>query len=139
MKRAVDWIVIHCTDHDRVDQTVEMVRSWQVDPRFNGGSPLSDIAYHFLILHDGTIAPGRPLDKPGAGEPGYNGNGVHVALCGKLRFNGNQTISLDNLLRFLKSKYPKAKLVAHRDISKKGKTCPNLDITWLKERWEKSY
>ena len=113
-----------------------MVRRWQMDPKFPGG-PMADIAYHFLIRMDGVIEPGRDIEKAGAGEPGYNQNGIHIALAGKTTFRAVQTKALEDLCHWLHEEHPKAMLVGHKDINRGApKTCPNLDLTWLKELWK---
>ena len=136
MNRPIKYIVVHCTDSPNPAQDVAMVRSWQVDPRFNGGSPLLDIAYHFLIRMDGAVEPGRPMESPGAGEPGYNRTGIHIALAGRDNFKPCQFASLESLLRHLHDQFPDAVLYGHREINRGApKTCPNFDMEWLKARW----
>ena len=114
-----------------------MVRSWQKDPRFNGGNPLADIAYHFLIRLDGTVEEGRALELPGAGEPGYNKNGIHIALAGRTNFRKGQFVSLESLCHLIHDQHPTAKLVSHREINRGApKTCPNFELGWLKDLWK---
>ena len=47
-------------------------------------------------------------------------------------------ISLQKVLDEWRIKYPKAKVVGHRDIQETSKTCPNFNvIRWWKEKQEK--
>jgi N-acetylmuramoyl-L-alanine amidase len=109
-----------------------------MDPKFNGGNPLADIAYHFLIRMDGVIQTGRDLERAGAGEPGYNKNGIHIALAGRKTFRKEQLEALESLCQLLYDEHPTACLVGHREINRGApKTCPNLDLKWLKEIWRK--
>ena len=50
-------------------------------------------------------------------------------LIGKSKFNTHQMESLKIILKEWKKKYPKAKILGHRDSTKTKKTCPNFDVT----------
>lgn len=128
--RNIDEIIVHCTA-TRAGQrfTVVDVRKWHLERGFN------DIGYHFLVLLDGTIQSGRPIDKTGAHCKGHNQNSIGVCYVGGLDKDGKpcdtrtteQKESLLWLLKDLKSQYPNAVIHSHRDFAKKS--CPCFDAT----------
>ena len=62
IKRKINKIIIHCTATPEGRQIdIDDVRRWHIEER-----GWSDVGYHFLILLDGTIQIGRPLERSGA-------------------------------------------------------------------------
>lgn len=119
-RRRIDAIVIHCTaSKPDKDLNVEDVR------KIHKKKGWSDIGYHYLIRLDGRIETGRDVDLIGAHVSGYNAHTIGVCYVGGLDDNGrkvdtrtiNQKESLINLLRMLRSAYPKAVIKGHRDYS----------------------
>ena len=97
------------------------------------------IGYHYVILPDGVVEHGRPLFYQGAhvGTPrNYNNQSIGVCYVGGRNANGEiadtrtlaQKQALVRVLTLLKSQYPNAKIVGHRDLNK-GKACPCFDAT----------
>ena len=150
-KRRITDIVVHCTaTPEGQSLTVEQIRAEHI--RENGWN---DIGYHYVILLDGTIAPGRDVDKVGAHVSGHNSHSIGVAYVGGLEpqrpgmkykdLNAKDTRTdaqknaLLNLLMLLRKNYPGAKISGHRDFSpdKNGdgiispcewiKDCPSFD------------
>lgn len=141
-KRTITDIVIHCT----------ATRAWQdfsADDirRMHKAQGWADIGYHYVVRLDGTIEPGRDVDKIGAHVSGHNANSIGVVYVGGLDNQGkpkdtrteNQKHALLNLLLDLRQLYPNAKISGHRDFSpdKNGdgiltpdeylKSCPCFD------------
>lgn len=119
-KRTITDIVIHCT----------ATRAWQdisADDirRMHKAQGWADIGYHYVVRLDGTIEPGRDVDKIGAHVSGHNANSIGVVYVGGLDNQGkakdtrteNQKHALLNLLLDLRQLYPKAKISGHRDFS----------------------
>lgn len=119
-KRTITDIVIHCT----------ATRSWQdydADDirRMHKAQGWADIGYHYVVRLNGTIEPGRDVDKIGAHVSGHNANSIGVVYVGGLDNQGkpkdtrteNQKHALRQLLLDLRELYPNAKISGHRDFS----------------------
>ena len=127
--RNIDKIIVHCsaTPEGR-DVQISEIKRWHVGER-----NWSDIGYHYVILLDGTVEIGRSMSRNGAHVRGHNKNSVGIAYVGGTDSAGNpkdtrtlaQKHSLQLLLVFLKSVYPKAGIYGHRDFS--SKACPSFD------------
>ena len=84
----------------------------------------------------GWLGIGRPLEAIGSHVLGYNDDSVGICLIGGTDRNGKsvdnftekQKESLKKLLDWLKSKYPKAKVLGHRDFPGVAKDCPCFDV-----------
>ena len=132
-KRTITDIVIHCT----------ATRAWQdysADDlrRMHKAQGWADIGYHYVVRLDGTIEPGRDVDKIGAHVSGHNANSIGVVYVGGLDNQGkandtrteNQKNALLNLLLDLRRLYPSARISGHRDFS------PDLNGNGTIEPWE---
>ena len=127
--RPIRKIVIHCSDTpDDRHIDAETIRGWHM--RDNGWS---DIGYHAVILRDGTVEQGRPLETPGAHVRGHNHDSIGICLIGRHEFTEEQMMILEGLVRAYKSRWPQAEVLGHTDLDP-GKTCPNLNILeWYNE------
>jgi N-acetyl-anhydromuramyl-L-alanine amidase AmpD len=118
--RTITDIVIHCT----------ATRAWQdysADDirRMHKAQGWADIGYHYVVRLDGTIEPGRDVDKIGAHVSGNNTHSIGVVYVGGLDNQGkakdtrteNQKNALLNLLLDLRRLYPNARISGHRDFS----------------------
>jgi N-acetylmuramoyl-L-alanine amidase len=138
--RPVSEIIIHCTD-TRPDwwdtmpakaKTAE-VRRWHVEER-----KWSDIGYHYTIDRDGSLTPGRPLERAGAHCRGHNKNSIGIALFGGYgssendnfldNFTPQQMSSLQQLVEHLKDTFGTIKKVSgHNDYDTKA--CPGFKVS----------
>lgn len=114
---ATTHIVLH---HAAGDGTAQAIHSYHKDALGWAG-----IAYHFYVRKDGSVYRGRPLDWNGGHTSGYNR--VAVGVC----FEGNyetetmgeaQLAAGRELVRKLRTMYPAAAVVRHRDLN--GTACP---------------
>lgn len=131
-RRTINRIIVHCTatPEGRVE-TVESVR------RMHKAKGWSDIGYHYLIGLNGERWNGRNVNLVGAHCEGYNANSIGVCYVGGCDKNmkgkdtrtDKQKAALIALLKDLRKLYPKAKIVSHRDLDRKGKACPSFDAT----------
>ena len=130
-KRTINEIIIHCsaTPEGR-DYTVYDIRRW------HKAQGWSDIGYHYLIYRNGHIEPGRDVDVIGAHCTGHNTHSIGVCYIGGMDRDNKQPkdtrtlaqkAALLSLLVDLKKKYPKARIIGHRDLDKYGKKCPSFD------------
>lgn len=131
-RRTINRIIVHCTatPEGRVE-TVESVR------RMHKAKGWADIGYHYLIGLNGERWNGRNVNLVGAHCEGYNANSIGVCYVGGCDKNmkakdtrtDKQKDALIALLKDLRKLYPKAKIVSHRDLDRKGKACPSFDAT----------
>ncbi len=132
--RKIDLIVVHCSaTPEGKDYTVDDIDLWHRQRGFK------KIGYHYVIYRDGTIHAGRPENEIGAHVKGYNANSIGVCYIGGLSADGKtakdtrtpkQKEALRKLLRTLTQKYPKARVVGHRDLS------PDRNHDGKIEKWE---
>ena len=140
--RIINRLVVHCAATPAGKAfTAEDIRQWHKARGFK------DIGYHFVILLDGTLEAGRPLDLAGAHAEGYNAASVGVCYVGGM-LNGKahdtrtpaQRTTLRTLVQTFKTLYPKIKVCGHRDLSvdlngdgvisknEWMKDCPSFDV-----------
>jgi N-acetylmuramoyl-L-alanine amidase len=122
-------IVIHCSATRGIqDIGAREIRKWHVE-----GNGWADIGYHFVIRRSGRVEAGRPVDNVGSHVQGQNATSVGVCLVGGLNdktfkpennFTPQQWVSLKKLVSDLAKKYPKAKVLGHRDFPGVQKACP---------------
>ena len=132
-------IVIHASaTPETMDIGVEEIRRWH---RQKGWL---DVGYHKIVRRDGTIEDGRPLNVPGAHARGYNHLSVGICLIGgvesdvkspEANYTHAQWDALRDLVYDLKTMYPSAILVGHRDLPNVNKACPSFDV---QEWWSQS-
>lgn len=127
--RKINEIIIHCADtpEGRNDKAADIDR-WHKAQGWQG------IGYHYVIDLDGTIEPARDLEKAGAHCTGHNANSIGIVyIGGRCKDAGTpkdtrtdaQKASLVLLLKYLRAKYPDAKIYGHRDFAQKA--CPCFD------------
>ena len=131
-KRNIKEIIVHCTATP--EGRTETVQSIRIMHKANGWS---DIGYHYLIGLNGECWNGRNVNLIGAHCEGHNTNSIGVCYVGgvdkkmkpKDTRTSKQKDALLSLLKGLRKLYPKAKIVGHCDLDKKGKSCPSFDAT----------
>lgn len=126
--RAIDTIVIHCSATPAgKDYTARDIDRWHKNRGWKG------IGYHFVIRLDGTIELGRPLAEVGAHVKGHNKHSIGICYIGGgyKEPQDTRTVPQVHALRALalslKSLFPDAKVVGHRDLYA-GKACPSFDV-----------
>ncbi len=131
----VRYFMIHCSDspQNRGD-TAATIHQWHTTYPFN----FDCIGYHKVILEDGTIEDGRPEYIQGAHCKGYNHCSLGICLIGTGDYTVRQLRSLKALIQSLKGKYKKGLVAGHYQFDKK-KSCPNMDIPDLMNRFSISY
>lgn len=129
-RRKINLIVVHCTaTEEGKDCTVEQIR------RIHKNKGYGDIGYHYVIYRDGSLHLGRNVDLIGAHARNYNANSVgvcYVGGCPKGDTHKNkdtrteaQKKTMLALLKKLRTLYPYAKIVGHKDVNATG--CPSFD------------
>lgn len=121
---TVKYIIIHAADTPAdMDIGAKEIRGWHVNE--NGWR---DIGYHYVIRRDGTLERGRDESVPGAHAVGHNIHSIGVCMVGGMpdcNYTAAQWSCLESLVRDLLSRYPKSKVIGHRDVSEKP--CPMFD------------
>lgn len=119
--RSMHTIVVHCSaTKEGVNYTSKDIKKWHLAKGFK------DIGYHFIIMLDGTIEIGRPLNKIGAHVANANTGTIGICYIGGLDSNGKpkdtrtdaQKESLKELLDILKENIAIRDIKGHRDYSK---------------------
>ena len=129
--REVNLLVVHCTaTRCNKDFPMSTLRASHKSRGF------ADIGYHFYITRDGETHPCRPVHQIGAHATGWNDKSIGICYEGGLDENGciadtrtyAQKCALLDLLRQLKTDYPKAKILGHYQLSENiRKACPCFD------------
>lgn len=100
--------------------TAKQIDDWHKSNGWSG------IGYHFFVRKDGSIYRGRPIDKIGSHV--LHRNSESVGVCAEGDYDKEPTMpeaqkrAIKELLRYLKSIYPSAKIVGHREIGESD--CP---------------
>lgn len=131
--RQIKKIIIHSTaTPEGREVTVADIDRWHRARGYAG------IGYHFVIGLDGTVQPGRPIEKAGAHCLGHNTDSIGVVYVGGTARDGKtpldtrtppQRQALRELVRSLLEEFPGAKVFGHRDL--RPTACPSFDISDL--------
>jgi hypothetical protein len=122
-RKETKKIIVHCSDSDHAHHNnIEAIRHWHKNE-----NKWVDIGYHFVILQDGTIKHGRPLNKIGAHCRGQNHNSVGICLTGKTKFSKEQFKSLTDLCMAMRLIYGYLPTLPH-NFYDENKTCPNFNL-----------
>ena len=129
--RKIDKIIVHCSatrEGQHID--VDTIRDWHVN-----GRGWSDIGYHYVIYLDGTVHPGRPIERSGAHTKGQNSNSIGICYIGGVETDGKtpkdtrtpeQKAALDNLLFILTDIFANTTIHGHNEFA--AKACPSFDV-----------
>ncbi len=130
-RKATDYIVIHCSA-TRPSQDID---AKEID-RWHRSRGWLKIGYHVILKRDGTEEVGREVMEVGAHAKGYNHKSVGICMIGGVteedhtkaedNFTPEQWETLDVLLSKLTTKFPKATIIGHNEIS--SKECPSFDV-----------
>ena len=128
-ERKIDLLVIHCSDTAGGDAA--SIRKYHIEK--NGWM---DIGYHYVILRNGKIEPGRPESDIGAHCRGFNVTSLGICLVGNNSayestaddFTDQQLDSMVRLIRHLQIKHriPLDGIKCHYELDAWDKTCPNM-------------
>ena len=141
--RKITEIIVHCeATPEGEEYTASQVSEWHKERKFSSyirNGKREYIGYHYIIHLDGRIEACRPESIIGCHASGHNAHSIGVSYVGgcpprKVK-NWNrmakdtrtpaQKAALLRLLKGLKTKYPTARIIGHRDVS--AKPCPSFD------------
>ena len=127
--RTITEIIIHCSaTREGHAFTAEDIDRWHRERGYRS------IGYHYVVLLDGTVQEGRPLDVAGAHCQGHNAHSIGVCYIGGLDLNGKpkdtrtpmQCHALEQLITVLHLRFPTATVHGHREYA--NKECPCFDV-----------
>lgn len=117
-RNSTDYIALH-------HAAAKSCTGQQID-NWHKGNGWSGIGYHFFVRKDGTIYRGRPIWSVGAHVSGMNNCSIGICAEGNYDIETSmpqpQYESIYELIQYLKSVYPNAKIVGHREIG--ASDCP---------------
>lgn len=130
--RKIERIFVHCTAGSQKATADDLKAEFR---RKGWRQP----GYHYVVTADGKIHQLLIEDEVSNGVKGYNATSINVAYTGgvdsKLKSVDNRTgaqkASLRSLLKSLRSCYPKAVIMGHRDIS------PDKNGNGIVDPWER--
>lgn len=131
--RQIKRIFVHCTAGSQKTTLKQLENEFKAKGWKSPG-------YHYVVFPDGKIEQMLDESKVSNGVRGYNSTSINVSYVGgvdsKLKPIDNRTeaqkASLIKILTELKTRYPEAKIMGHRDIwgkdpKKWQKRCPCFD------------
>jgi N-acetylmuramoyl-L-alanine amidase len=135
--RKITHIVLHCAATQPNATVASIQRYWRVNLGWK--SP----GYHYLIDAAGTAHRLQHEDLPSNGVAGHNANSIHVSYIGGIDPKGKpkdtrtpeQLATMVRLLRELRQRYPKTRILGHRDFPGVNKACPSFDVkSWVESQ-----
>jgi len=141
--REINSIIIHCSDSDYGNR--DTIDSWHRNRGWD------EIGYHYVVMNayphyynlkdnrpdpgkDGEVALGRDIEKIGAHVKGHNDHSIGICLIGRQTFTARQIRVLVKLVQHLMSKFKVriGQVRGHYELNPL-KTCPNIDMDWLRK------
>lgn len=128
--RNISFIIIHCSAvRPGQRSNVEDIDRWHRAHGWKNGC-----SYHFVVLRDGTIETGRPLEMIGAHCKDRNRHSIGICYEGGLDAEGRpadtrteaQKRAMRELLERLHVQFPKAFIMGH-NVFNPMKACPCFD------------
>lgn len=119
-RSGTHYIILH---HRAGDGSVDSIHAQHLSQTWAG------IGYHFYVRKDGTIYRGRPIDVIGAHCHGWNGDSVGICFEGNFETDKMTPAQLkagQELITYLKTLYPKAEVLRHKDFEKTA--CPGKNF-----------
>jgi len=102
-KRKIDKIIIHHSASP-VSTTVDQIDKWHKARGWRG------IGYHYVILADGSVEEGRPINKRGAHTLNHNSHSIGICITGNFEDYHCPKPRFDKLMAFVTELLDKYKL-----------------------------
>lgn len=130
--RKIERIFVHCTASHQTASVNDIKNEFKRKCWKNPG-------YHYIVDPGGAIHQLLDDEKVSNGVRGYNQTAINVAYIGGIDAEGKATDNrtgpqkkaLAKLLRLLRSRYPDAVILGHRDIS------PDTNGNGTVDPWER--
>jgi N-acetylmuramoyl-L-alanine amidase len=135
--RPIRRIIVHCA------ATPEGGHYTAADiDRWHRARGWRSIGYHAVVLLDGTIEPGRPIEQPGAHAVGHNHDTLAICYIGGVAADGRtpkdtrterQRAALLQQIRawMVEHHIPVGRVLGHRELDPR-KACPSFDPATLR-------
>lgn len=132
--RNITLIVVHCTAGPQTQRAADIVRYHTLPPAWRAWMERPRVSlYNRAVGQYGASMPDRDIAH---GAKGHNGHSIHVAYVGGVDTARRDMPAVDNrteaqktalrrLLEKLRCCYPSARIVGHRNLSRKA--CPSFD------------
>ena len=129
--RTITEIIIHCSATCEGQAfTAKDIDRWHRQRGY------TMIGYHYVILLDGTVEKGRPIEQIGAHCKGHNANSIGICYIGGLDKDGlpkdtrteQQRKAMKQLIADLLRKFPNATVHGHREFA--NKDCPCFEVDY---------
>lgn len=127
--RKISKIIVHCT----ATPAGREVSVAEID-RWHRARGFRCIGYHYVVMLDGRVCEGRPVEEIGAHCLGENAESIGVAYVGGLDADGKtpadtrtaaQKASLRALVGALRGRWREAAVHSHYEFA--AKACPCFD------------
>lgn len=127
--------ITHIVVHASAEPHGRPTRARDID-RWHRQRGFRKIGYHYVIGTDGLVETGRAESEIGAHVSGHNKGTVGICLIGGLdpktnlpspNFAPIQYSALYRVVADLKSRFPDAEVLGHRDFPGVSKACPCFD------------
>ena len=152
MSKPLKYLVIHCTATPEGNEvSADAIRHWHTDPESKGGRGWKQVGYTDMIHLDGRVERLVKNNEDANVDPweitngakGYNAISRHIVYVGGVDANDvkkavdtrtpAQKEALKRYVLDFHKRFPKVKIVGHRDLNR-SKSCPCFDVSqWLKE------
>jgi N-acetylmuramoyl-L-alanine amidase len=127
-RKTTNRIILHHSLSKEGD--VETITKWHLERGFE------DIGYHFVILKDGTVEPGRDIDLVGAHASGRNSDSIGICLIGNFQKNRpdlQQITKAQHLIDCLRALYDKKLILeVHRKKTEEN-PCPGIKLYEMRD------
>lgn len=132
--RVIKFLVVHCTAGSQNESKADLIAWFRKLGWKNNG-------YHIWVDGEGKRHDITPLERIANGVAGYNANSIHISYAGGIDAKGKpidnrtdaQKAMLISILKELRVKFPKAKILGHRDFSPdKDKDGKIESFEWIK-------
>lgn len=115
--RDIKRIFVHCTAGSQKQTKQDLLNEFKAKGWTNPG-------YHYVVFPNGTIEQLLPEKEVSNGVQGYNSTSINVAYVGGIDKSGKavdnrtaqQKAALIKILTELKTRYPNAVILGHRDV-----------------------
>lgn len=127
--RPVNRVFLHCSASDNpAHDDVSVIRQWHTSPPNNW----ADVGYHFFIKKDGTVQPGRDLERIPAAQAPHNLGTIAMCAHGlaKENFTDVQLAAVKDLCEAINRAY-EGRVTFHGHCEVANKACPVFDYRAL--------
>ncbi len=125
LRKVIETFVHQSASDNPLHDDISVMEKWHLEKKYNG------VGYHYFIKTDGTIQPGRDLERVPAAQLGHNTGTISICLHG---INKSFTKAQFDSLRLLCGEINKAynnkmRFRGHKEVY--ATLCPQYD--YIKE------